>query len=98
MQFYGVLVLMVTLSTACGLKCYVCTSGSESCQPQTCLSMMDSCSTTTMKGVTIKSCMMSNACIGPIKCCKEDLCNSAIPTGSSVFLLMVSTAIITLFL
>ncbi|XP_035515114.1 CD59 glycoprotein-like isoform X1 [Morone saxatilis] len=98
MQFYGVLVLLVTLSTACGLRCYECNGGSKSCEPKTCLPLMDSCSTTTVNGVTIKSCMLSSTCISPMKCCKEDLCNSAIPTGSSVFLLMISSAIITLFL
>uniref|UniRef100_A0A8C4IH79 UPAR/Ly6 domain-containing protein n=2 Tax=Dicentrarchus labrax TaxID=13489 RepID=A0A8C4IH79_DICLA len=97
MQFYGVLVMMVTLSTACGLKCYICSSESE-CKEQTCPSGFDSCSTTMVNGVTVKSCGLLSSCPSPMKCCKGDLCNSAIPTGSSVFLLMVSSAIITLFL
>ncbi|XP_035515116.1 three-finger toxin MALT0070C-like [Morone saxatilis] len=97
MQFYGVLVMMVTLSTAYGLKCYVC-GADNNCQQQTCPDISDSCSTTTVNGVTVKNCGVLASCPSPMKCCKGDLCNSAIPTGSSVFLLMVSSAIITLFL
>uniref|UniRef100_A0A4W6C3H1 UPAR/Ly6 domain-containing protein n=1 Tax=Lates calcarifer TaxID=8187 RepID=A0A4W6C3H1_LATCA len=48
--------------------------------------------------VISKGCQTSVACVGAMDCCEGDLCNSAIPTGSSVILLLVSSAIITLFL
>ncbi|XP_035515115.1 uncharacterized protein LOC118326255 isoform X2 [Morone saxatilis] len=98
MQFYGVLVLLVTLSTACGLKCYIGGGADNKLyEPKTCYNG-ERCTTVVSNGATVKDCMLSSSCHGPIKCCEEDLCNSAIPTGSSVFLLLVSSAIITLFL
>lgn len=45
-----------------------------------------------------KGCQTSIACVGAVKCCEGNLCNSAKPTGSSVILLFASSAIITLFL
>ncbi|XP_076587223.1 ly-6/neurotoxin-like protein 1 [Chaetodon auriga] len=101
MQLYGVLVLLVTLSAACGLRCYSCflATNPDSCTNiQTCPSILDRCSSTKTGNAINKACFPSAACRGPIKCCEGDLCNGAIPTGSSVLLLLASSAIITLFL
>lgn len=49
-------------------------------------------------GLVTKSCLLRGACISPIKCCDTDLCNSAKTTGSSVFLLLVSSVITAVFL
>ncbi|XP_037633072.1 lymphocyte antigen 6C2-like [Sebastes umbrosus] len=101
MQFYGALILLMTLSAACALKCYQCT-GATCTEKVTCLTVtlapLDRCASSEDDGVITKSCMSSNLCVGPIKCCSTDLCNSAVPTGSSVLLLLVSSAIITVFL
>lgn len=51
-----------------------------------------------LAGLKTKSCMTSEACVEPIKCCFYDLCNSAMPAGSSPLLLLLSSAIITVFL
>ncbi|XP_019120031.1 CD59B glycoprotein [Larimichthys crocea] len=101
MKFYGVLLLLVTLSAACGLKCYTCNGmDSKSCtQIVECPSpTLDRCSSLELNGAMVKTCVMSSACVSPMKCCEGDLCNGAITTGSSVLLLLVSSAIITLFL
>ncbi|XP_074495482.1 lymphocyte antigen 6B-like [Sebastes fasciatus] len=101
MQFYGALILFMTLSAACALRCYQC-QGATCTDKVTCpnipLAPLDRCATTAVNGVITKTCMNSNLCHDPIKCCSTDLCNSAVPTGSSVLLLLVSSAIITVFL
>ncbi|XP_078107209.1 lymphocyte antigen 6C2-like [Sander vitreus] len=97
MQFYGALILFMTLSAACGLTCYQC-QGKTCTDKVTCHPGLDRCSSIDLNGVITKSCMATIGCISPIKCCEGDLCNSAVPTGSSVLLLLVSSAIITLFL
>ncbi|XP_074495486.1 lymphocyte antigen 6B-like isoform X3 [Sebastes fasciatus] len=100
MQFYGALILLMTLSAACALRCYSCT-GATCTDKITCpinpLILLDRCATVEANGVN-KTCMNSNLCHDPVKCCSTDLCNSAVPTGSSVLLLLVSSAIITVFL
>lgn len=45
-----------------------------------------------------KGCQTSLACVGAIACCEGNLCNSVMPTGPCAILLLVSSAIITLFL
>ncbi|XP_041793801.1 lymphocyte antigen 6G-like [Chelmon rostratus] len=100
MHLCGVLVLLGTLSAAYGLKCYTCvTTNPSSCTDvATCPLGHDRCATAEKDGAVVKSCFGSDGCGGPIKCCEGDLCNGAIPTGSSVLLLLVSSAIITIFL
>ncbi|XP_029019496.1 lymphocyte antigen 6G-like [Betta splendens] len=102
MQLCGVLtVLVMSLCTAHGLKCYQCVKADpKSCtNTETCLAGADRCSSLSVLGVlTTKSCMNSNLCVSPVSCCEGDLCNGAIPTGPSAILLLVSSAIITLFL
>ena len=49
-------------------------------------------------GLVTKDCIDSAGCIGLMKCSEGDLCIGAIPTGSSVLLLLVSSAITSVFL
>ncbi|XP_055367151.1 lymphocyte antigen 6G-like [Betta splendens] len=101
MQLRGVLtVLLMSLCTAHGLRCYTCiTSDPKSCTDiLPCPQEYDRCTSFTLDDVLYKGCMTSNLCVPPISCCKGDLCNGAIPTGPSVVLLLVSSAIITLFI
>ncbi|KAM3610256.1 uncharacterized protein V6R79_001459 [Siganus canaliculatus] len=101
MKLYSVLVLMVTLSAAYGLRCYICVGTSQYCknpESRTCPAGMDRCGIVRENGVVAQSCISSLNCIPGMNCCDEDLCNSAITTGSSVLLLLLSSAIITLFL
>ncbi|KAK5870964.1 hypothetical protein PBY51_003868 [Eleginops maclovinus] len=97
MQFYGALILLMTLSAAYGLKCYSC-FGSHACLTTTCPPGLDRCSSAELLGNKMKSCLASAACVSPIECCAEDLCNSALPIGCSPVLLLLSSAIITVFL
>uniref|UniRef100_A0A3Q3NJC4 UPAR/Ly6 domain-containing protein n=1 Tax=Labrus bergylta TaxID=56723 RepID=A0A3Q3NJC4_9LABR len=101
MKLYGALILFVTLSTACGLRCYTCiTVDPRSCtDTKSCGPGFDRCFSLKFNGVTTKDCLNSLGCaVGVMSCCEGDLCNSAVPTGSSVLLLLVSSALITLFL
>ncbi|XP_029294767.1 lymphocyte antigen 6B-like [Cottoperca gobio] len=97
MRFYGALILFMTLSAAYALKCYQCVG--ETCTGHaTCDLDLDQCSITYVDDVHKKICTTSLLCIGNDNCCATDLCNSAISTGSSVLLLLLSSAIITVFL
>ncbi|XP_028270268.1 prostate stem cell antigen-like isoform X2 [Parambassis ranga] len=100
MKFYGALVLLLTVSTACGLRCYTCTTTDpKSCTTITdCVSPFNRCFSLNINGVITKGCQTSLLCVDNNQCCETDLCNSAIPTGPSVILLLVSSAIITLFI
>ena len=49
-------------------------------------------------GLVAKTCATAATCREPLKCCDKDLCNGAIPTGSSILLLLVSSAITSVFL
>uniref|UniRef100_A0A669BWX0 UPAR/Ly6 domain-containing protein n=2 Tax=Oreochromis TaxID=8139 RepID=A0A669BWX0_ORENI len=92
MQLYAALILSVTLSAACGLRCYTCsaTANPKSCTDTTsCASVFNRC----LNAVT-KGCLNSAACVWPMSCCEGNLCNSAIPTGPSAILLLVSSAIL----
>uniref|UniRef100_A0A3B4TEK2 UPAR/Ly6 domain-containing protein n=1 Tax=Seriola dumerili TaxID=41447 RepID=A0A3B4TEK2_SERDU len=85
---------------ACGLTCFTCvTTNRLSCTGLTvCSSSSDSCFSIEVAGLITKGCKKRFLCLIPNSCCEGDLCNSAIPTGPSVVLLLVSSAIITLFL
>nr|XP_020484065.1 lymphocyte antigen 6G-like [Labrus bergylta] len=101
MKLYGALILFVTLSTACGLRCYTCTAADpRSCtDTKSCAVIFDRCFSLPIgTDVITKGCQNSLVCVGSMSCCEGDLCNSAVPTGSSVLLLLVSSALITLFL
>ncbi|XP_047448336.1 lymphocyte antigen 6G-like [Mugil cephalus] len=100
MKLYGALILFLTVSTAWGLRCYTCDiSSSSSCTDVvTCPDGFDKCLSGEVLGLVAKSCGRSEMCIGTANCCDTDLCNSAIPTGPSVIMLLVSSAIITIFL
>ncbi|CAG09244.1 unnamed protein product [Tetraodon nigroviridis] len=96
MRTYSIVILLVTLSAACGLKCYACVG--DTCTTQECPSPTDQCTTIDVNGLVTKSCLASDLCVSPIKCCSTDLCNSAGFTGSSVLLLLGSAAITSVFL
>ncbi|XP_069563867.1 lymphocyte antigen 6S-like [Brachyistius frenatus] len=102
MQFYGALVLFMTLSTACGLRCFTCTAAEpKSCtDTKSCPVIFNRCYSLKVDGFDIvtKGCQNSIACVGAVTCCEGNLCNSAVPAGPGVILLLVSSAIITLFL
>uniref|UniRef100_A0A3Q3WHT6 UPAR/Ly6 domain-containing protein n=1 Tax=Mola mola TaxID=94237 RepID=A0A3Q3WHT6_MOLML len=85
--------LYITLS--CGLRCYTCTATDpKSCtDTKSCPVIFNRCYNMVTKG-----CQTSLACIEAMACCKGSLCNSAKPTVCSVLLLLVSSAIVTLFL
>uniref|UniRef100_A0A8C9ZCB5 UPAR/Ly6 domain-containing protein n=1 Tax=Sander lucioperca TaxID=283035 RepID=A0A8C9ZCB5_SANLU len=80
---------------ACGLRCYTCTATDpKSCtDTKSCPVIFNRCYTMVTKG-----CQTSLACVGAIACCEGNLCNSVMPTGPCAILLLVSSAIITLFL
>ncbi|XP_027133771.1 lymphocyte antigen 6G-like [Larimichthys crocea] len=102
MQLSGALILFMSLTTACGLRCYTCTAADpKSCtDTKSCPVIFNRCFSLRVDGydVVTKGCQTSIACVGAVKCCEGNLCNSAKPTGSSVILLFASSAIITLFL
>ncbi|XP_071339362.1 protein psiI-like [Trachinotus anak] len=83
MQLYGVLMIVVmTLSTACGLTCYSCvTTEPEHCtNTSICSGFLSRCFTLKKNGFIITGCHDSGLCSSPLDCCREDLCNSVIPT------------------
>uniref|UniRef100_A0AAX7U4F0 UPAR/Ly6 domain-containing protein n=1 Tax=Astatotilapia calliptera TaxID=8154 RepID=A0AAX7U4F0_ASTCA len=91
MQLYRALILCVTLSAVCGLRCYTCTAA----DPKSCIdskSFFSSC----LAGYNLvtKGCQTSAICGGAMACCEGDLCNSTAPTGPSALLLLVSSAIL----
>ncbi|KAK2837822.1 hypothetical protein Q5P01_015034 [Channa striata] len=102
MQLYGAVILFLTLSTACGLRCYTCTATDpKSCtDTKSCTVIFNRCFSLKVDGYNIvtKGCQSSALCGGAMACCEGDLCNGAITNGSSVILLLISSAIITLFL
>ncbi|XP_039477243.1 ly-6/neurotoxin-like protein 1 [Oreochromis aureus] len=85
MKLLGALILVLSLSAACGLQCYVCLfSDSPSCtEIFTCPAGMDRCFSVTINGTVSKSCINSASCVSPMSCCEGNLCNSAIPTEPS---------------
>ncbi|CAB1435986.1 unnamed protein product [Pleuronectes platessa] len=100
MRLCAALILCVILSTACGLKCYTCVSvDPRACTHMTtCPALLDQCFSLNLTGVINKGCRKTINCVRPVSCCGEDLCNSAVLTGPRVTLLLVSSAITSLFL
>uniref|UniRef100_A0A4W6CA50 UPAR/Ly6 domain-containing protein n=1 Tax=Lates calcarifer TaxID=8187 RepID=A0A4W6CA50_LATCA len=98
--FSSILFHILYFSTACGIKCYSCgPTDPKSCTTTlSCSDPFNRCFSLDVNGVTTKGCQSNAFCVKPMDCCEGDLCNSAIPTGPSVILLLVSSAIITLFL
>ncbi|MED6291782.1 hypothetical protein CHARACLAT_027211 [Characodon lateralis] len=100
MQLYGALVLFLTFSAACGLRCYKCSAADpKSCtDTEACSVLFNRCSSLKIEGVNVvdKGCLASLLCIPPITCCEGDLCNGAVPTGPGVIVLLLSSALITL--
>uniref|UniRef100_A0A1A8GAD0 Chromosome 2 SCAF15004, whole genome shotgun sequence, Uncharacterized protein n=1 Tax=Nothobranchius korthausae TaxID=1143690 RepID=A0A1A8GAD0_9TELE len=97
MHLCGVLVLLTTLSAALGLRCYVC-SGAKCNNTETCPPFSDRCASAEVEGIVVKSCLANSLCISPVSCCDQDLCNGAEPTGPGLMLLLLSSALFTLFL
>ncbi|XP_049435273.1 CD59B glycoprotein-like [Epinephelus fuscoguttatus] len=104
MKFFGALILFMTLSAACGLRCYSC-SGLQCADEEDCPPESDRCAVSDLNGYIARSCMISSSCNSPTRCCRGDLCNdnqfaqsNATPTASIVLLLLVSSAIVTLSL
>ncbi|MEQ2238867.1 hypothetical protein ILYODFUR_037688 [Ilyodon furcidens] len=102
MQLYGALVLFLTFSAACGLRCYSCTTADPKycTNTEACPVFFNRCSSLKIEGMNIvtKGCLASQACIAPITCCEGNLCNGAVPTGPGVIVLLLSSALITLFI
>ncbi|XP_022048017.1 lymphocyte antigen 6G-like [Acanthochromis polyacanthus] len=102
MKIYGALIVFMTLSAACGLRCYTCTAADpRSCiDTKSCPVIFNRCFSLRLDGYNMvtKGCQTSVACVGAMACCEGDLCNSVMPTGPSVFLLLVSSAILVIFL
>uniref|UniRef100_A0A3P9I0D5 UPAR/Ly6 domain-containing protein n=1 Tax=Oryzias latipes TaxID=8090 RepID=A0A3P9I0D5_ORYLA len=48
--------------------------------------------------IVTKGCQTSALCVGAVKCCEGDLCNSSAPPGSSSLLIMLTAAMFILFL
>ncbi|XP_006789966.2 prostate stem cell antigen-like [Neolamprologus brichardi] len=98
MQLYAALILSVTLSAVCGLRCYTCTAADpKSCtDTKACALPFDRCYSVKVAALTVvtKGCQTSGLCVKPMSCCEGDLCNSAIPTGPSAIVLLVSSAIL----
>nr|XP_004547126.1 secreted Ly-6/uPAR domain-containing protein 2 [Maylandia zebra] len=101
MQLYGALILSVTLSAVCGLRCYTCTAADpKSCiDTKACALAFDRCFSLKVVDLNVvtKGCQTSALCVGPVSCCEGNLCNSAIPIGPSAILLLVSSAILNFF-
>ncbi|XP_042345007.1 lymphocyte antigen 6G-like [Plectropomus leopardus] len=104
MQLYGALILFMTLSTACGLRCFTCTAADpHSCtDTKSCPVIFDRCFSVRVDGfnVVTKGCQNRLTCVGAMGCCEGNLCNSATPAGPGILFLLLSSVIIiiTLFL
>ncbi|XP_058492614.1 lymphocyte antigen 6S-like [Solea solea] len=102
MTLCGALILFMTVSTVGGLRCYTCTAADpKSCtDTKSCPVIFNRCFSLKLEGLDMitKGCQTSVACGGPIVCCEGNLCNKTIVAAPSVILVLVSSAIFTLFL
>ncbi|XP_029986323.1 CD59 glycoprotein-like [Sphaeramia orbicularis] len=100
MKLWKALLLFASVSTAYGLRCYVCTPADPTpcTRVSTCLELLDRCFTLDVGGHITKGCQSRLTCAAPFSCCQGDLCNGALPVGPSVLLLLLSSAIVCLFL
>ncbi|XP_037830462.1 prostate stem cell antigen-like [Kryptolebias marmoratus] len=101
MQFYGALILLMTLSAACSLRCYSCTATeAKSCtDTKSCAVIFNKCYTLKVEGLNMvtKGCLNSLACLDRFSCCEGDLCNSGVSAGPSVLLVLLSSAFFTVY-
>uniref|UniRef100_A0A3B3HQM9 UPAR/Ly6 domain-containing protein n=1 Tax=Oryzias latipes TaxID=8090 RepID=A0A3B3HQM9_ORYLA len=79
---------LLCLCKACGLRCYSCTAA----DPKSCMD------TKACYDIVTKGCQTSALCVGAVKCCEGDLCNSSTPPGSNSLLIMLTAAMFILFL
>uniref|UniRef100_A0A3B3CGN3 UPAR/Ly6 domain-containing protein n=1 Tax=Oryzias melastigma TaxID=30732 RepID=A0A3B3CGN3_ORYME len=95
MKLFQPLILFLTFSAACGLRCYTCTAAEpKSCtDTKACSVLFNRCYDMVTKG-----CQSSALCYGAMSCCEGDLCNSSAQLGSSFLLIMLTSAILKLFL
>ncbi|XP_043965122.1 lymphocyte antigen 6G-like [Gambusia affinis] len=104
MKLYGVLVLFLTFSVALGLRCYRCIkSDPKFCTGTTdCSGIFNRCFSLKVEvlntALVTKGCQYSGACVDPTSCCEGNLCNGAVPTGPGVILLLLSSALMMLFI
>ncbi|RVE68009.1 hypothetical protein OJAV_G00087370 [Oryzias javanicus] len=102
MIFFKLLILVLTLSAACGLRCYTCTAAEpKSCtDTKACSVVFNRCFLLRVEGydMVTKGCQSSAFCVGAMSCCEGDLCNSSAQLGSSFLLIMLTSAILQLFL
>ncbi|XP_014914001.1 lymphocyte antigen 6G-like [Poecilia latipinna] len=103
MKLYGALIFFLTVSAACGLLCYTCINVKpESCTSiETCDSGIKNCFSVKLPIVNTvtKGCKISELpCNGLTTCCEGNLCNGAVPTGPGVFLLLMSSGLVMLFI
>uniref|UniRef100_H2LD22 UPAR/Ly6 domain-containing protein n=1 Tax=Oryzias latipes TaxID=8090 RepID=H2LD22_ORYLA len=95
--FSKLLILFLTLSAACGLRCYSCTAADpKSCMDtKACAALFNRCFSLRTEGNLAAKPVH---CVGAVKCCEGDLCNSSAPPGSSSLLIMLTAAMFILFL
>ncbi|MEQ2202409.1 hypothetical protein XENOCAPTIV_029080, partial [Xenoophorus captivus] len=84
----------------CGLTCYSCTAADPKycTDTEACSAIFNRCYSIKIGIVVNKGCLASQACIPPMTCCEGNLCNGAVPTGPGVIVLLLSSALITLFI
>ncbi|KAJ0001601.1 hypothetical protein NQD34_001397 [Periophthalmus magnuspinnatus] len=92
--------LLVGLSAAYSLKCYVCVGDKDCTKTLDCGSvpMADRCFSGDKEGVYARGCIPNALCKSPLSCCEGDLCNGSAPTAPTVVLLLLSSAVFSLFL
>ncbi|XP_024130462.1 prostate stem cell antigen-like [Oryzias melastigma] len=101
MILFKLLILLIALSAALGLRCYSCTAADpKSCtDSKACASLFNRCYTVRVGSfdMVTKGCQTSALCGGPVSCCEGDLCNSSAQPGSSFILMVLTSATFLLF-